>query len=306
MDDKPTIQNEIDKHLVITSTTTDSRLLSMGKDGVNAFTLYHFYCVQTKIQGTKKVWITDEFCRRGLHWGKLVFARAKKILLEQKMIEETSQAAKGKKSFQKKYIVVKFIAFASNDDNATAISSNSDSAGQRKRWDTQALNGQQMLGHEKGNAFDKKRNAYVAPGATGDTEEFDFNAKLREMEKDKRRHIRIIAYYWKEKKFVFENEKQYRAALERELKPAAAISGYETERIIKVIEWLKQKFQSSWKLTTVHKYIDEPDLSKAELPQKQRPYYQGMPMRQVYGKWQVLANGEWKEYADKESLIEFK
>jgi hypothetical protein len=37
-----------------------------------------------------------------------------------------------------------------------------------------------------------------------------------------------------------------------------------------------------------------------------KPFYQGMPMRQSFGKWQVFAGGEWKDYADKESLIEYK
>jgi hypothetical protein len=40
--------------------------------------------------------------------------------------------------------------------------------------------------------------------------------------------------------------------------------------------------------------------------EEKKPFYKGMPMRQFDGRWKVLCQGEWKEYADKESLIEFK
>ena len=43
---------------------------------------------------------------------------------------------------------------------------------------------------------------------------------------------------------------------------------------------------------------------KLERPKK--AYFQGNPMRKVFNKWQVLENGEWLEFNDKESKIEWK
>ena len=45
---------------------------------------------------------------------------------------------------------------------------------------------------------------------------------------------------------------------------------------------------------------------KERRAKEKKPFYRGMPMRQMYGKWQVLDRGDWKEYADSESLIEYK
>lgn len=44
-------------------------------------------------------------------------------------------------------------------------------------------------------------------------------------------------------------------------------------------------------------------IGKLERPKK--PTYNGNPMRKMYGKWQVLEQGEWKEFADLESKIVF-
>ena len=104
-----TIENEAWQYVVITNSTTDQRLLSMGKNGVYAYTLYHFYATQSAIQKTNKVWITDYFCRKGLHWGRDRMKIAKKILLDENIIEELPQAVKGKEGFQKKYIKIHFL-----------------------------------------------------------------------------------------------------------------------------------------------------------------------------------------------------
>ncbi len=103
------IENEAWQYVVITSSTTDQRLLSMGKNGVYAYTLYHFYATQSAIQRTNQIWITDYFCRKGLHWGRDKMQIAKKILLEEHIIEELPQAVKGKEGFQKKYIKIHFL-----------------------------------------------------------------------------------------------------------------------------------------------------------------------------------------------------
>lgn len=39
------------------------------------------------------------------------------------------------------------------------------------------------------------------------------------------------------------------------------------------------------------------------LEKPKRPYFQGKPMRQIYGRWQVLVDGEWLEFAGSEKEI---
>jgi hypothetical protein len=43
-----------------------------------------------------------------------------------------------------------------------------------------------------------------------------------------------------------------------------------------------------------------------KLEKKKRPYWNGFPLRRVFGKWQVLVDGEWKEFAGNEKEIVFK
>lgn len=43
-----------------------------------------------------------------------------------------------------------------------------------------------------------------------------------------------------------------------------------------------------------------------KLEKTKKPYFRSLPMRKIYGRWQVLENGEWLEFAGKESEIEFK
>jgi hypothetical protein len=43
-----------------------------------------------------------------------------------------------------------------------------------------------------------------------------------------------------------------------------------------------------------------------KLEKPKRPYWQGKPMRKRFGKWEVLENGEWLEFAGSEKEIVFK
>lgn len=88
--------------------------------------------------------------------------------------------------------------------------------------------------------------------------DWDFAKKLSQMTKDSRRHIQIIALYWKEKGWEFDNEKKYRDALDREHKPASKLTGYTDEEIKETIEVLKgTSYLTKFGLETVRKYIDE-------------------------------------------------
>ena len=84
---KQEVVNELTKEIIVTHTVTASRLLKKGKVGVNAFTLYNFYCWVASWQLSNKVKATDKFCLRGLHWGKKRLLRAKQLLIKEGIVE---------------------------------------------------------------------------------------------------------------------------------------------------------------------------------------------------------------------------
>ena len=86
-EEKEQFINELNKEIVLTHTITASRLLKMGKIGVNAFTLYNFYCWVASWQMTNRVKANDKFCMKGLHWGRDKFRLAKNLLIKEKIIE---------------------------------------------------------------------------------------------------------------------------------------------------------------------------------------------------------------------------
>jgi len=97
-------------------------------------------------------------------------------------------------------------------------------------------------------------------------DKFSFNKILKEMEKDKR-HIQIIALYWKFKHYRFDNREQYQSALRRELRPARDLIGYSDDRIKQVMRYLDKNLDVKWTIETINKFINE-DLEELETKQK--------------------------------------
>jgi hypothetical protein len=97
--------------------------------------------------------------------------------------------------------------------------------------------------------------------ATGETK-FNFKSKMQEMQTSPRPIDRIIALYWDYKGIEFENEKQYQAGFNRELRPASTLAGYANDKIEGVMVWLNDSANCdfNWTLETVHKIIDVPIL----------------------------------------------
>jgi len=93
---------------------------------------------------------------------------------------------------------------------------------------------------------------------------------LKKMEKDKR-HIQIIALFFRHKKFKFESQKQIEKAIKRYVRSASQLTEYSNERIEKVMKFLDRNMfdrygrRIKWTLETVIKYIDE-DLVKLVNP----------------------------------------
>ena len=93
-----------------------------------------------------------------------------------------------------------------------------------------------------------------------DDKTFNFKEILDGMLISKRRDIQIIAFYWRFKRFMFQNRQQYQSALKRELRASTSLVGYSNERLEEVMNYLEDETNFKWGLETISKYIDE-DLS---------------------------------------------
>ena len=124
------------------------------------------------------------------------------------------------------------------------------------RWNKQKNNDTNVLRtqYDRNTRKERKGNIYIADTSAQD---FSFSQKLEAMKTSKDKRMTIIASYWETKCLNFENDKTYSSALRRELRPAGNLIGYEIEKIVKTMDWLKANADYKWTLETVHKYIDE-------------------------------------------------
>ena len=88
-----------------------------------------------------------------------------------------------------------------------------------------------------------------------ETAEFDFLKELEKLKNDKRKDLRLIAFYWKTKDWKFENKKQFNSALKRELRPAKDLIGYTGQQVAKAMKHCEQNYKE-WSLETVNKSIN--------------------------------------------------
>jgi len=79
-----TISNEFEKEVIVFNTITCLKLFELGN---NAVILYMFYVKTAKIQGTNSVYAVNSFCKKGLGWGDYKFNAAKKLLIDNGLIE---------------------------------------------------------------------------------------------------------------------------------------------------------------------------------------------------------------------------
>ncbi len=118
--------------------------------------------------------------------------------------------------------------------------------------------GESLLRHTK-ETNTKERNTIVA-NAT-EVKDFNFNEELELLRNGgiggKRKDFKIIALYWKKKKWVFGNKEQLNSALKRELRATGALKGYSGEEILRAISFCMDKYPEIWTLETVHRRITD-------------------------------------------------
>lgn len=89
---------------------------------------------------------------------------------------------------------------------------------------------------------------------------FNMANEFNKMFKSTKKMDRLLAFFWSEKQFIFENKKQLASRYKRDCKSAKAIleSGYSAENIKTTVNYIKNKYKDiDWTLETVLKTIAE-------------------------------------------------
>jgi phage replication O-like protein O len=86
---------------------------------------------------------------------------------------------------------------------------------------------------------------------------FSFEKELLRLKDSTRKDFKIIALYWKKKRWEFKNQEQFNAALTRELKASKNLKGYTGEEIAKSINYCMKEYPDIWTLETVFKRIQD-------------------------------------------------
>lgn len=97
-------QQGIEKEITVLTNKTINVLL---KENSDALALYIFYMQGARRQKTNQVWHTDNYCRKGLGFGKTRLDNAKKTLYKYNLIEKASGRQKGK--FVKHYVKINYL-----------------------------------------------------------------------------------------------------------------------------------------------------------------------------------------------------
>ncbi len=243
--------NELNKEIIITHTVTASRLLKKGKGGVDAFTLYNFYCWVASWQLTNKVKATDKFCIQGLHWGKPRFIKAKSLLIKEGVIETiVKKDEKGR--IIGYYIHIHYLNGFTPKRAKPEVSP--DTSGRKK---TRGIVSHQVE-NRPSSALDKKKSALDKKSMSAEQTNWQLEKELEKLLKDPRRHIQIIGVWIKEKGLRPENREQMQSIIRRNLRPARLLNGYSNDDIQGTIAVIKNtEYLRKFTLETVAKYIDE-------------------------------------------------
>lgn len=130
---KTEIINKLDDELFILTYITVNRLFDIGSD---ACFLYLFYCKCAKLQKTKSIYATDSFCMKGIGWGKTRFYNAKKLLIENSLIQIKQTRDKDGK-LNKTFIIINYFPLNNyNVDKSYRCPRFPDSG----EWETNAYN----------------------------------------------------------------------------------------------------------------------------------------------------------------------
>lgn len=85
---------------------------------------------------------------------------------------------------------------------------------------------------------------------------FSYEIELNKLGDSNWKPNKIIYNYFKRKEFVFENQKQFKSAIGRELRSAISLEGYNSTQINKTMDYCEENYKDfGWSLATVAKRI---------------------------------------------------
>ena len=109
----------------------------------------------------------------------------------------------------------------------------------------------------KDKAEKQKKNIKTIATAEAVPKEYSFDRCMRTFRESTDKRFPVLAFYFEAKGFVFENKEQHISAVQRNIKSASALIGYQAEQIVNTMEHLNLNATFKWTLETVGKYIDE-------------------------------------------------
>jgi hypothetical protein len=270
---------ELEKQLVILSTPTINKLLSLDKAGVDALTLYVFYYHTAKWQETNQPKATPNYCMKGLKWGEDRFKRADKILRDLQLVEKVIQRDK-KGKITGWFVRLNYI-WTTNKVNEMYPEGVETRRVEKPPGGYQGIN---ALSVNNINALSVNTNIVGDTSNTGSNKEntnkeepFNSESYIQSLINSPQRHLQVIGIYWNYKHYKFENKKQAEKALKRDLRPATDLAPYSNAKIFQTMDYLDEYADYKWTLETVFKYIDE-DIDEliakeeAKIREKHRPY----------------------------------
>lgn len=88
-------------------------------------------------------------------------------------------------------------------------------------------------------------------------DEFSSKEYIHSMLTNKNRHIRVIAWYFEQKKLDFPSKTAVQDEIKRWVKDAKVVAEYENGKLQKAINKAIKDFPDNWKLSTIKKYLPE-------------------------------------------------
>lgn len=241
----------IEKKIIILTTKTVEFLLSKNPDSLS---LYMFYIKNAKIQKTNSIFNVESFGMKGLGWGRDRYRSAKKVLVEEKFIEDIIHKSKSGK-IAGHYLKINYLFSEETTKETIGRLSHPVDSSIGGEKETNALSNKTI------NALNNVNKILVGSANEDILEDkekppYSFNSELNKLRDSTRKEFKIIALYWSIKGFVFHNKDQYQAALKRELRAAGLLKGYSGTQISQAIDYCKKNYDT-WTLETIHKRISD-------------------------------------------------
>lgn len=244
---------ELEKKIVMLTTKTVEFLLSKNPD---ALSLYLFYIKNAKIQKTNSIFNVESFGMKGMGWGRDRYRKAKQILVEEGFIEDiTRKNEKG--VIDGHFLKINYMFTENTLKNTTRQVSHPVGSPTSGFQETNALSNTTINALSNKKETSATAESEIPPFKVKEIQRpFNFENELNKLVISSWKPNKIIALFWKRKKWRFENKAQWDTAYKRQLKSARALEGYNSEQLTKGMEYCEDNhYQLNWGLETLIKVM---------------------------------------------------